>query len=235
MISIDKIISDTWLSFWVAGGRRWWGGASRLCFMRGLKIITSSRAPSLWTSPGARKERRENLALRVNAKGAGEWEWLWKFERRTWSRWARENVKGAHEREGRAWTRRERHGRVKGRTLSFFLQINTFREPNHLNALEGTPILLFAQDRICPSFQFATTENIKTINTNSDCTQGLKEWIFRPGFNRIRQERQKEKKNNALVFVIKFTVQKLFRTKTIRTDNVSPFDRGKFKCLNVVG
>lgn len=128
---------------------------------------------------------------------------------------ARVITMGTRERQGREWTRgaclntkgiRERkgHGRVKGRTLSFFLsnaglawirgvQINTFREPNHLNALQGTPILLFAQDRICLSFQFAATENIKTINTSRNCTQGLKEWIFRPGFNRIRQERQKRK------------------------------------------
>ena len=52
-----QIMSDTWLSSWVAGGRRWWGGASRLWFMRGLKMMTSSRTHSLWTSPGARKER----------------------------------------------------------------------------------------------------------------------------------------------------------------------------------
>ena len=28
---------------------------------------------------------------------------------------------------------------------------------------------------------------------------------------------------------------KIIRTKTILTDNVFPFDRGKFMCLNVVG
>ena len=197
-------MSDTWLSSWVAGGRRWWGGASRFCIMRCWKMMTSSRAHSIWISPGARKERRGKSSPCVNAKGAREWKWRRKFERRAWSRWARENVKGAHEREGRVWTRRERHGRVKGRTLSFFLsnaglawirgvKINTFLEPNHLNALEGTPILLFAQDRICLSFQFAATENIKTINTNRNCIQGLKEWIFRLGFDTIRQERQKTK------------------------------------------
>ena len=152
---------------------------------------------------------------------------------------ARTNARGVLERKG--------HERVKGRNLSFFLsntglpqirgvrQISTFREPNHLNALEGTPILLFAQDRICPSFQFAATENIKTINTHSNCTQGLKEQIFRTGFKTIRQKKQTRKEKQRTSVCDTFTVQKLFRTKTIRTDNVSHLDRGKFKCLNVVG
>ena len=116
------------------------------------------------------------------------------------------------------------------------VQINTFREPNHPNALEGTPILLFAQDRICLSFQFAATENIKTINTNRNCIQGLKEWIFWLGFDTMRQERQKTKeKQRTSAGIDKVYCTKIIRTKTIRTDNVFPFDRGKFMCLNVVG